>query len=74
VINATATAAVIDNQNFQNNLFTDFAPLLALFGDDITKQFLYTSMRWSDDILLGIAQIRMSTIMVRSIRIGENNF
>ena len=26
--------------NFAGNLFTDFAPILTLFGDQVSKQFL----------------------------------
>jgi hypothetical protein len=71
---ATATTLTVDNQNFQNNLFTDFAPLLSLFGDEITKQFLSTAMSWADDILLGIAPIGIMTTITCAIRIGGNRF
>jgi hypothetical protein len=71
---ATVTPPAVDNQNFQNNLFTDLAPLLALFGDEITKQFLSTSMGWADDILLGIAPIGIITAVVCAIRIGGSSF
>lgn len=29
-----------DGSNFSNNLFSDLAPLLTLFGEQVTKQFL----------------------------------
>lgn len=67
---ATSTALPTYPQNFANNLFTDFAPLLALFGDEVTKQFLGTSMGWGDDILLGLAPIGIMTVIISSIRIG----
>jgi hypothetical protein len=69
---ATATAPTVDSQNFQNNAFSDFAPLLTLFGDEITKQFLSTSMGWADDIFLGWTPIGIMTIIVSAIRVGKN--
>jgi hypothetical protein len=45
-------------------LFTDFAPLFSLFGDDVTKQFLSTSIGRADDILLGIAPVGIPTIII----------
>jgi hypothetical protein len=73
---STATSAIptVDRQSFENNAFTNFAPLLTLFGDEITKQFLSTSMGWPDYILLGIAPIGIMTIIVCAIRIGGNQF
>lgn len=70
---ATTTRLTVSSQNFQNNLFTDFAPLLSLFGDEITKQFLSTSMGWEDAILLGIAPIGIMTAIVCAIRIGGDS-
>jgi hypothetical protein len=29
-----------DGSDFSNNLFSDLAPLLTLFGEQVTKQFL----------------------------------
>jgi hypothetical protein len=33
-----------DGNDFANNLFSDLAPLLTLFGEQVTKQFLSMSM------------------------------
>ena len=60
--------------NFANNAFTNFAPLLTLFGDEVTKQYLATSMGIADNILLGIAPVGLMTIIVSSIRVGGNRF
>jgi len=70
----TATHPAVDNQNFANNVFSDFAPLLTLFGDEITKQFLSTSTEWADNILLGTAPIGIMTVIICTIRIGGNRF
>lgn len=70
----TTATLPVDYQNFQDNLFTDFAPLLSLFGDEITKLFLSTSMSWADDILIGIAPIGIMTTIICAIRIGGTRF
>lgn len=67
-ITATSTPKV-DEGNLANGLFTDFSPLLQLFGDEVTKQFLATSMGLGDDILLSIGPIGIITIVVCAIRI-----
>jgi hypothetical protein len=71
---AKTTTATVDASNFENNAFTDFAPLLTLFGDEITKQFLSTSVGWADNILLGTAPIGIMTAIISAIRIGGNRF
>ncbi|KAH8901671.1 hypothetical protein GQ53DRAFT_631752 [Thozetella sp. PMI_491] len=64
----------INGSNFASNTFTDFAPLLTLFGDEVTKQFLATSMGFPDTVLLGIAPIGIITVIVSAIRVGGNRF
>lgn len=56
--------------NFSNNLFTDLAPLLALFGEQMTKQFLSMSLGWADNLLLGMAPVGILTVVISAIRIG----
>ncbi|PMD64276.1 uncharacterized protein K444DRAFT_714174 [Hyaloscypha bicolor E] len=68
------SSPTVDNQNFANNLFTDIAPLLVLFGDETTKQFLSTSMGWADNMLLAICPIGIMTIIISAIRISGNTF
>jgi len=65
-----ATSRGFPGDNFSNNLFTDLAPLLALFGDQMTKQFLAMSMGWMDNALIAICPIGVLTVMVSAIRIG----
>ena len=69
-MSANNTNPTIDANNFANNAFTDFAPLLTLFGDEVTKQFLATSMGFADVVLLGIAPIGLMTIIMSAIRVG----
>jgi hypothetical protein len=69
--NATAPGSSnFDVGSLINGLFTDFAPLLGLFGNEITKQYLATSMGWGADILLALAPIRIMTVLVSAIHIS----
>ena len=54
--------------------FTDLAPLLALFGDELTKQYLATSVRSLDSVLLSIAPVGVPAIIVSAIRVGGHRF
>ncbi|EON65652.1 hypothetical protein W97_04891 [Coniosporium apollinis CBS 100218] len=68
-VQAAATTVVehVDGfrgDEFSNNLFSDLAPLLALFGEQVTKQFLSMSMGWTDNILLAMGYLGIMTIMV----------
>ncbi|KAM3532494.1 hypothetical protein MY4038_003972 [Beauveria bassiana] len=49
-------AAADSGNDFVNNLFTDLAPLLALFGERVTQQFMSQSTGWADHILLSMAR------------------
>ncbi|KAH7084761.1 hypothetical protein BKA63DRAFT_2219 [Paraphoma chrysanthemicola] len=55
---------------FSNNLFSDLAPLLTLFGEQVTKQFLSMSMGWADDVLLAMGPLGIMTVIVSTIRVG----
>ncbi|KAH8424827.1 uncharacterized protein LDX57_002570 [Aspergillus melleus] len=59
-----------DGSDFSNNLFTDLAPLLTLFGEQVTKQFLSQAMGYGDDILLAMAPLGILTCVVSAIRVG----
>ncbi|KAK7420760.1 hypothetical protein QQX98_002564 [Neonectria punicea] len=58
------------DDDFSNNLISDFAPLLALFGERVTMQFLGQSMGWADCIILAMAPLGIITIIVSAIRVG----
>lgn len=67
---STNKPPTVNQDNFTNNLFSDLAPLLTLFGDEITKQFLATAMGLADDVLLGVAPIGIITVIVSAIRVS----
>ena len=62
--------ATVDANNFANNAFSNLAPLLTLFGDEVTKQFLANSLWFPDTLLLAIAPLGIMTIIVSAIRVG----
>lgn len=47
-------SALTDGKDFSNNLFSDLAPILALFGEQVAKQFMAGSLGWSDNILFAM--------------------
>ncbi|KAK6215124.1 ankyrin repeat protein [Colletotrichum tabaci] len=56
--------------DFSNNLFSDLAPLLALFGERVTMQIMSQSLGWADCIALAMAPLGVITIIVSAIRVG----
>jgi hypothetical protein len=64
------TARGFAGDEFSNNLFSDLAPLLTLFGEQVTKQFLSMSMGWADNVLLAMGPLGIMTIIVSAIRVG----
>ncbi|KAH0605607.1 uncharacterized protein H6S33_004829 [Morchella sextelata] len=57
-------------ENFANNLGTDLAPLLALFGEQVTKQFMSESTSGLDSILFGLAPLGVITAIISAIRVS----
>lgn len=50
---AVPSACCSGGDDFSNNLFSDLSPLIALFGDQVTKQYLSDSMGWADHVCVG---------------------
>ncbi|KAK4198631.1 hypothetical protein QBC40DRAFT_341164 [Triangularia verruculosa] len=59
-----------DGDDFANNLITDLGPILTLFGERVTMQFMRGSMTWVDNILLAMGPLGIITIIVAAIRVG----
>ena len=66
----TATAAAFGADNFATNFVSDLTPLLALFGDEATKQFLSLSTGWDDNIMVAMGPLGILTIVVSAIRVS----
>ncbi|KAK0642093.1 hypothetical protein B0T16DRAFT_336552, partial [Cercophora newfieldiana] len=52
-----------------NNLATDVAPFLALFGEQVTKQYLSESTSFWDYLILALAPLGIITTVVSVIRV-----
>ncbi|KAL4921778.1 hypothetical protein BDW62DRAFT_96263 [Aspergillus aurantiobrunneus] len=58
--------------DFSNNFATDLAPLLALFGERLTKQFLAESTSPLDNLLFALCPLGILTAVVSVIRVCGN--
>ena len=67
-------AAADGGDDFSNNLFSDMAPILALFGEQVAKQFMSQSMGWADNILFAMASLGVITAIVGAIRVAGPPF
>ncbi|KAG0135861.1 hypothetical protein HOY82DRAFT_628660 [Tuber indicum] len=63
-------ALAADGVNFSNNLFTDLAPILALFGEQVSKQFMSQSLTWLEDVIFAMAPLGIVTAIVSAVRTG----
>ncbi|KAF4467779.1 ankyrin repeat [Fusarium albosuccineum] len=70
ILSYAAGVGADDGDDFSNNLFSDLAPLLALFGERVTMQFMSQSMGWADNLILAMAPLGIITIIVSAIRVG----
>jgi hypothetical protein len=60
----------VDFASMSSNIISDFAPILALFGEQVAKQFLSQSMGWGDHIIFSMAPLGIITAVISAIRIG----
>ncbi|EWC48673.1 hypothetical protein DRE_01895 [Drechslerella stenobrocha 248] len=56
--------------DFSNNLFSDLAPLLALFGEQVAKQYLSQSLTWLESVIFAMAPLGIITAIISAIRVG----
>ncbi|KAF4456663.1 ankyrin repeat protein [Fusarium austroafricanum] len=70
ILMAPGCAAAEFSDDFANNLFTDLAPLIALFGERVTMQFLSQATGWADSFTLAMAPLGIITIIISAIRVG----
>ena len=60
--------------DFTNNLATDLTPLLALFGEGVTKQYLSESLTLLDNFIFAMAPLGIITAVISAIRVcGESS-
>ncbi|KAK6346840.1 hypothetical protein TWF696_006947 [Orbilia brochopaga] len=62
--------SALDWDDFTNNFATDLAPLITLFGEQVTKQFLSESLTIWDNIIFAMAPLGLLTAVVSVIRVA----
>ncbi|RBR24354.1 uncharacterized protein FIESC28_02844 [Fusarium coffeatum] len=60
--------------DFANNFATDLAPIIALFGERVTKQFLSQSTTILDVVIFSVAPLGIITAVVSCIRVSNVAF
>ena len=55
-------SALAGDENF-NSLFSDLTPILALFGEQVAKQFIAGSLGWSGNILFAMVVLPMRSLL-----------
>ncbi|KAJ4129833.1 hypothetical protein NW768_006803 [Fusarium equiseti] len=60
--------------DFANNFATDLAPVIALFGEQVTKQFLSQSTTILDVIIFSVGPLGIITAVVSCIRVSNVTF
>ncbi|CUS14875.1 unnamed protein product, partial [Tuber aestivum] len=63
-------ALATDGVDFSNNLFSDLGPLLALFGEQVAKQFMSQSMSWLEDVIFAMAPLGIITAITGAVRVA----
>ncbi|KAI5811969.1 hypothetical protein BZA77DRAFT_347353 [Pyronema omphalodes] len=64
------SSTATNEAELSNNLISDLAPLLALFGERFTQQFLSFSTSSVDSVLFAIAPLGIITAIVGAIRVA----
>ncbi|PGH05992.1 hypothetical protein GX51_02583 [Blastomyces parvus] len=66
-------AATSGWDEFTNNLATDLGPLITLFGEQVTKQFLSESLSIWDNVIFAMAPLGIITAVVSAIRVSDKS-
>jgi hypothetical protein len=56
--------------SFTSNLLTDLAPILSLFGEQVTKQFLSQSFTWYECVIFAVCPLGIITAVVSAVRVA----
>ncbi|PUU81753.1 hypothetical protein B9Z19DRAFT_1099573 [Tuber borchii] len=67
-------ALATNGVDFSNNLFSDLGPILALFGEQVTKQFMSQSMSWLEDVIFAMAPLGIITAIISAVRVSRLNW
>ncbi len=66
---AAALSSAEEWSDFADNFATDLAPLITLFGEQVTKQFLSESVSFLDNVIFGLGPLGILTAVVSVIRL-----
>ncbi|KAK0732428.1 hypothetical protein B0T21DRAFT_313512, partial [Apiosordaria backusii] len=66
---ASSDSSAAQWSDFTDKFATDLAPLITLFGEQVTKQFLSESTSFLDSIIFGMAPLGIITAVVSVIRV-----
>ncbi|KAK6509749.1 hypothetical protein TWF481_004479 [Arthrobotrys musiformis] len=66
---AVPSVSALDWEEFTNNFATDLAPLITLFGEQVSKQFLSESLSVWDNVIFAMAPLGLLTAVVSAIRV-----
>ncbi|KAJ3540951.1 hypothetical protein NM208_g4824 [Fusarium decemcellulare] len=69
VVALATTVTAADDAEFAFNLFSDVAPVLALFGEQFAKQFMSESLTWIDHLIFAMVPLGIITAIASAIRI-----
>ena len=72
-IHIAPTLASDNGDSMANNLLADLAPIVALFGEQVTKQYLSQSFTMLDCIVFALCPIGIITAVVSAIRVAAPN-
>lgn len=60
--------------DFSNNLLSDLAPILALFGENVANQYMSHSTSWIEDLIFAIGPLGIITATSGAIRVGSPSY
>ena len=67
-------ALAANDVDFSDNLFSDLGPVLALFGEQVAKQFMSQSRSWLEDVIFAMAPLGVITAIIGAVRVGGPNW
>ncbi|RPA80193.1 hypothetical protein BJ508DRAFT_130396 [Ascobolus immersus RN42] len=70
LLNLPLASAGDAGDDFTNNLFSDLAPLLALFGEQVAKQYMSHSMSRIESFIFAMGPLGILTAVTGAIRVG----
>ncbi|KAI5794203.1 hypothetical protein FPQ18DRAFT_388452 [Pyronema domesticum] len=66
----TSQSSQRDGEEFSNNLVSDLAPLLALFGERFAQQYMSISTNWIDSFIFAMAPLGIITAIHLGSRVS----